>query len=72
MPVTITDVQDAILLAMHNQEKLVEETFNEFYKPQQDAVMAMTLKSIPPEVKAKLKELAPDAMKKIEQRINKK
>jgi len=72
MPVNITDVNDAILLAMHNQEKLVEEAFNEFFKPQQDAVMAMTMKNIPPEVKQRLKELAPDAMKKIEKRIAKK
>jgi phage terminase Nu1 subunit (DNA packaging protein) len=72
MPVNITDVNDAILLAMHNQEKLVEEAFAEFFKPQQDAVMAMTMKNIPTEVKQRLKELAPDAMKKIEKRIAKK
>ena len=72
MPVNITDVNDAILLAIHNQEQLVNEAFDEFFKPQQNAVMAMTMKNIPPDVKKRLKELAPDAMKKIEQRLNQK
>lgn len=69
MPVTITDVNDYILLAKAKQQEIMKEAVSEYYQPMQKVTMAMQLKNMPPEVLAELEKKNPTAMKALKDKL---
>lgn len=69
MPVTITDVNDYILLAKVQQKAIMKEAIEEYYTPMKNTLMAMQLKNLPPEVMEELEKNNPTAMASLKAKL---
>jgi|WetSurMetagenome_2_1015567.scaffolds.fasta_scaffold308890_2 hypothetical protein len=65
MPLNIRDVEDATMQANENVQQIMTQWAAQYYGPAIKAQAAMMMRSLPPEVAAKLQEMAPNEFKTV-------
>lgn len=63
----VNDVDDAYLAAKAEVDQMWDEVIGEWFKPYSEMAITMLMNNLPDEVKAKLKEMAPEAFKNVEE-----
>ncbi len=61
----VDDADDAFLLAKAEIDEEIDDIFAEFFQPDAELALVTMMNSIPPDVQARLKELAPEAYENV-------
>lgn len=61
--------QDAILKGASRYERWLKKAQFRFEQPRIDVEIARQIKAMPPEIRAQLEQLAPDALRDVEQKF---
>ncbi len=61
----VDDADDAFLLAKAEIDEEIDAIFAEFFQPDAELALVTMMDSIPPDVQARLKELAPEAYENV-------